>query len=248
MTLVEYRQSESEQSRRRSLEAMMPPSGRQALDIGARDGYYSLLLAGRFEKVVALDLTMPVVDHPRVSCVAGNAAKLDFDDESMDFVFCAEVLEHIPGDLLSKVCSELERVCSGTLLIGVPDRQDIRVGRTTCYTCMQQNPPWGHVNSFSADSLASLFPNCRVESISYVGSNSDRTNDLACALMDLAGNPFGTYDQDEPCVHCGSPLKPPPVRNLPQKVLTKLGFWVGKVPGAWAKPRGNWMHMVLARR
>ena len=37
---------------------------------------------------------------------------------------------------------------------------------------------------------------------------------LSTLLLDLAGNPFGTYDQEEPCIHCGAKLKPPPRRSI----------------------------------
>ncbi len=221
MNLTEYRNSPSEKLRTADLLSLMPTAGELALDIGARDGYFSLLLAERFEKVIALDLTMPEISHPKVECVMGNAAKLEFSDSSIDFVFCAEVLEHIPTAILAAVCKELKRVCRGKILIGVPYKQDTRIGRTTCFSCMKMNPPWGHVNTFDEEKLAELFPNCKVEAISFVGKNSEHTNALSSLLMDWAGNPYGTYEQDEPCIHCGSPLISPPPRNFCKKVLTK---------------------------
>lgn len=247
MDLSEYRASPAERERTRDLLDLMPASGGTALDIGARDGHFSLLLAERFDRVFALDLARPTVSHPKIACVQGDAAALEFADDAMDFVFCAEVLEHIPPTLLARVCSELQRVCRRTLLIGVPYRQDIRLGRTTCYSCMRKNPPWGHVNSFDEHRLAGLFPACAVESISFVGQTVARTNALACLLMDLAGNPYGSYTQEEPCIHCGQALLPPPRRSLGQKALTRLGFWAQRAAGAFAKPRGNWMHVRLSK-
>ncbi len=248
MDLTEYRASSAERKRTEDLLELMPASGATALDIGARDGHFSVLLAERFERVVALDLEKPCIEHPRVVCVRGDAANLEYPDRAFDFVFCAEVLEHIPPDILPKVCSEIERVCRGTLLIGVPYRQDIRVGRTTYYTCMGKNPPWGHVNSFDEHRLASLFPGCEVERTTYVGENAEGTNALAAALMDLAGNPYGPYDQDEPCIHCGVALVPPPPRTISQKVFTKLAFWAQGATQAFARPRANWVHVTFARR
>ena len=205
MSLIEYRASANEQLRTQNLLALTPSSGARALDVGARDGHFSRLLAERFDNVVALDLTMPDVRHPKVTCVKGNAAALEFADGSFDFVLCAEVLEHLPASILPKVCSEMQRVCRGQLLIGVPYRQDLRLGQTTCQSCGKRNPPWGHVNSFDEYRLKSLFDGCSVTSIHHVGNSALRTNALAAMLMDMAGNPYGTYTQDEACIHCDSP-------------------------------------------
>lgn len=247
MDLTEYRASSAEQQRTADLLRLMPPTGRTALDIGARDGHFSRLMADRFEEVTALDLTEPNIPHQKIKCVKGNAAQMQFTDDSFDFVFCAEVLEHVPTSILHKVCQEIERVASNRILIGVPYKQDIRVGRTTCYSCGIPNPPWGHVNSFDEQRITTLFGLCKVEAISFVGVNTSQTNWLSSALMDFAGNPYGTYDQEEPCIHCGHRLSPPPRRNPVQLVATKSAFWSRKVTELFIKPRGNWIHVVLRK-
>jgi hypothetical protein len=247
MDLTEYRASSAEQQRTADLLRLMPTTGRNALDIGARDGHFSRLMADRFEGVTALDLTEPNIPHPRIQCVKGNAAKMQFTDGSFDFVFCVEVLEHVPTSVLYEVCQEIERVASHRILIGVPYKQDIRVGRTTCYFCGMPNPPWGHVNSFDEQRITQLFELCKVEAISFVGVNTSQTNWLSTALMDFAGNPYGTYDQEETCVHCGRRLTPPPRRSPVQLVATKCAFWSRKVTELFIQPRGNWMHVVLRK-
>lgn len=248
MNLEHYRMSALEQKRTASLLNLSPRSGETALDIGARDGHFSKLLADRFEGVIALDLEKPLVHHAKVRCVKGNAARLDFADNSIDFVFCAEVLEHVPPSILGDVCGEIARVCRGQMLIGVPYRQDIRIGRTTCYSCMGVNPPWGHVNAFDERRLSELFPNCGVDAIDFVGTNSEHTNSLSTWLMDKSGNPYGTYEQDEPCIHCGKSLSAPKPRSLGQKVLTKLAFWSRLPSTAFGRPRANWIHMLMTKR
>lgn len=247
MDLAEYRVSANEQLRTSDLLEHMPASGRTALDVGARDGHFSLLMAERFDKVFALDLTMPSISHPNVVCMIGNAATLEFPDRSVDFVFCAEVLEHIPQERLTDVCRELERVCNSKLLIGVPYQQDIRHGRTTCYSCMEKNPPWGHVNCFDEKFLRKLFPSMKVESITFVGKNTEQTNAISALLMDFAGNPYGTYDQEEPCIHCGQRLVPPPLRTFGQKVLTKLAFIARSATSPFSTPRANWIHVLFSK-
>lgn len=247
MNLSEYRASSSERQRTEDLVGLMPASGNVALDIGARDGHFSLLMADRFNKVIALDLTKPLISNPKVFCVEGNAESLEFADNFFDFVFCAEVFEHIPFPILAYVCNEIERVSNDKILIGVPYCQDIRFGRTTCYSCMGKNPPWGHVNSFDEGRLLKLFSNCSVLSISYVGISTEQTNWLSCLLMDLAGNPYGTYTQEEPCIHCGHALVFPPERNLIQKLFTKLAFWSQSLTAGFNRPRANWVHVLLSK-
>lgn len=248
MDLAAYRGTSSEQQRTSDLARMMPTTGLRALDIGARDGHFSILMADRFDCVVALDLTMPCIDHPKVECVEGNAGAMPFANRSFDFVFCAEVLEHIPADRLDAVSREIERVARGKVLIGVPYRQDTRVGRTTCQNCGKPNPPWGHLNIFDEEKLQELFPSFDVEEISFVGTSSSKTNAFSTMLMDYAGNPYGTYSQEEPCVYCGSKILSPSSRNQFQLIATKIGFLARKTTEYFSKPHGNWIHMLLRRR
>src|SRR5262245_25964629 len=84
--LSAYRRSPREQSRIKDLLGHAPTSGTRALDVGARDGYLSRLLARRFEHVVALDLEPPPVRHPRVQPLLGDARALAFHDRTFDFV------------------------------------------------------------------------------------------------------------------------------------------------------------------
>jgi hypothetical protein len=247
MDLTEYRDSFSEQQRTTDLLRLMPTKGRNALDIGARDGHFSRLLVDHFEEVAALDLNDMNISHPKIQCIKGNASELPFADGAFEFVFCAELLEHIPPSALHKACQETERVASRRILLGVPYKQDIRVGRTTCYSCGKSNPPWGHVNSFDERRIMKLFPHCKVEAISLIGVNSVWTNWLSAALMDFSGNPYGTYEQEEACIHCGRRLIAPRGRNLVQLVATKCAFWSSAVTGLFANPRGNWMHVALRK-
>jgi SAM-dependent methyltransferase len=248
MNLSEYRQSDSEQKRTGDLmehSRRICGDEKRVLDIGARDGHFSLLLADLFGAVTALDLEQPTIAHRKVTCVQGNITKLDIEDNTFDLVFCAEVLEHIPPHLLDKATSELIRVSKEFLLIGVPYKQDIRVGRTTCYSCGRKNPPWGHVNSFDEIRLKRLFPKCTINEVSFVGETDARTNFMSAFLMDLAGNPYGTYEQEEECVYCGKKLIIPPERTVPQKLFTRAAFYVRNFQKPFIKAHPNWIHILF---
>ena len=249
MDLTEYRNSDIEKLRSADLMSLLPENCRgTVLDIGARDGWYSFKLADRFDEVTALDIERPILEHPRILCMKGDAANLEFDDEKFDLVFCAEVLEHIPSKQLNQVCSELSRVAKKYILIGVPFKQDIRIGLMKCYTCGKSNPAWGHVNSFDENKLKQCFSLCDIKKISFVGENNECTNALSVFLFKLAGNPYGTYNQEEPCIYCGAKLKEPPQRNILQKIATKMAFCTRDIQQFFHRPHPNWIHILFAKR
>jgi SAM-dependent methyltransferase len=244
-----YRNKDIEKTRTADLMALIPDDcGTSALDIGARDGWFSLLLAERFDQVTAVDLEKPSINHERVLCKKGDIAKLGFGNEKFDLVFCSEVLEHIPPDQLNRACSELERVARKYLIIGVPFKQDIRIDRTLCYTCGKKNPPWGHVNSFDENRLKCLFSLCDAKRVSFVGENIKFTNALTVFLLDLAGNPYGTYYQEEPCIHCGAKLQKPPPMNIMKKILTRIAHFVKNIEKPFHSPRPIWIHILFEKR
>jgi SAM-dependent methyltransferase len=234
-----FRQTEREQARIRDLLALIP-AGDSVLDIGARDGYVSTLLTDRYRKVVALDLQRPSIADPRVEAVAGDATALRFPDNAFDTVVCAEVLEHIPN--VEAACREIVRVARDSIIIGVPYRQDLRFGETLCARCGKTNPPWGHINAFDEQRLQRLFPAVELVNVDYVGTTRERTTALAATLMRFAGNPFGTYEQEEPCVHCGEALTPPARRTLLQKAATRTAYWIDRMQQQLAAPRASWIH------
>ncbi len=250
MDLSQYRKSDSEKKRTEDLIRLIsaiPNKKKNALDIGARDGHFSKLLTEFYQKVTALDLEKPSISHNNIRCVQGDITNLNFSNNSFDFVFCAEVLEHIPSHLLEKACSELSRISSEFLLIGVPYKQDIRIGRTTCYSCLKKNPPWGHVNSFNKKRLLKLFPSYSINEMSFIGKIDTGTNFISTFLFDLAGNPYGTYSQEEACIHCGKKLKNPPQRTLLKKIFSRAAFYIKDIQKPFYKAHPNWIHLLLKK-
>jgi Methyltransferase domain len=247
LDLAEYRAGPLEQTRLTDLMAIMPAGRRTALDIGARDGYVSRLLVSRFAEVTALDLTKPELEFERIVAVQGDVTDLQFPDNCFDVIVCTEVLEHIPKPLLNQACKEIVRVARHEVVIGVPYRQDTRVGRTTCFTCRSSNPPWGHVNSFDQRSLAKLFHPLSAAAVSLVGPPARVTNRFSTLMMDLAGNPWGTYDQAEPCTHCGAPLIWTGRRSLGQRLCSAAGVAVSSIQNALREHSPMWIHMLFKK-
>ena len=237
--------SGEEQEREADLRRLIPKGYGSAIDAGARDGFYSLILADHFESVIALDLSKPPVEHPRITTVTGDLTRLPYPDGSFDVVFCTEVLEHIPQ--LENACSEIVRVCRHEAIIGVPYRQDIRIGRTTCQICGAKNPPWGHVNSIDEHRLKRLFRPMVATELSYVGSVRERTSVLTSWLMNMGGNPWGTYNHDTPCSRCGAKLVAPHHRSFTQRGCSAVALQIDTLLSAASRPHANWVHALFSK-
>ena len=245
MVIETYRSSTSEQQRTADLFQLLPRGRSTILEIGARDGYHTRKLAETFAAVTALDLTKPPFDIPRVTPVEGDVTHLSFPDRSFDCVLCAEVLEHVPD--VERAAKEIARVARHEVVVGVPYKQDTRVGRLTCSSCGKISPPFGHVNTFDVDRLRELFQELETAAIHFVGSNRERTNAVSTLLMDFAGNPWGTYEQDEGCVHCGAVLQPPASRSLSQKLAGRLAHILNGLQQPFVRATGNWIHLLFRR-
>lgn len=239
------RNAPPERERISDLMNIMPKGHDSVLDVGARDGFLSRLLTEHFASVTALDLEKPSIAHDRITCVEGDVTRLELASDSFDVVLCSEVLEHIPGKGLEQACRELIRVAKSHIVIGAPYRQDIRLGRATCQSCGRGNPPWGHVNVFDERRLTELFLPLRKAGVTFVGSSRSRTNALSSWLMDVAGNPWGTYDQEEVCIHCGQEIGIPAERNLAQKLCSRLAFSLNAAQSRFISARPGWIHMVF---
>ncbi|MBI3680692.1 MAG: class I SAM-dependent methyltransferase [Acidobacteria bacterium] len=245
MDLVKYRQQEIEGLRTQDLLRLLPKARRSILEIGARDGHHSRLLAEHFQAVTALDLEKPAFAAERVTTVKGDVTALEFPDNAFDSILCAEVLEHVPA--VERAAAEITRVVRYDVLIGVPCRQDTRVGKMTCRRCGRINPCCGHVHSFDEQRIRRLFGGLEVVETSFVGVRHERTNPVSCWLMNVAGNPWGTYDQVEGCVYCGARMEPPASRTVLEKAASRLATRLDRWQQVVSRPTAGWIHVLFRK-
>jgi hypothetical protein len=84
--------------------------------------------------------------------------------------------------------------------------------------------------------------------VEFVGSTKENANLFSDALFRLAGYPYGTYIQEEPCIRCGALLLPPPHRRLASRAFSRVAHLLSLVSLAWASPKPLWMHALYVRR
>jgi SAM-dependent methyltransferase len=84
-------------------------AGQRVLDLGSGIGGYSEHMARQGATVISVDLMAAAVSLDNgCSSVVGNALHLPLDTHSMDFVFCASLIEHVPNPL--RLLQEVARV------------------------------------------------------------------------------------------------------------------------------------------
>lgn len=236
---------DSERLRLKSIIELLPRNRRSVLEIGARDGFITRALVPNFETVIALDLKLPSWSMERVAPAQGDVQHLDFSDKSFDCVVCTEVLEHVQDPVAA--ARELLRVARHEILIGVPYRQDLRVGRLTCVSCGTVNPPYGHVNSFDESRLKSLFAPLPFTKVDYVAETSERTNFLAAWFDDIGGHRYGDYSQQEACISCGGTLVRPSSSSLFQRACAAAGVRLFQLQQTFNRPQPAWIHCLFRK-
>jgi ubiquinone/menaquinone biosynthesis C-methylase UbiE len=91
-------------SMRSQLESLLPEQGRRAVDLGCGTGHHALILATRFEEVLAVDISSPMLEIARARRARPNITYelRDLRDVSrekdgrFDLVFSASTLHHVP--------------------------------------------------------------------------------------------------------------------------------------------------------
>lgn len=81
-------------------------------------------------KVIGIDISKDALkiakkDYPEISFFQGDIYKLDFKDNSFDFVMCCETLEHLKKPILA--LKECKRVSKKYILVTIPNQPLFRI-------------------------------------------------------------------------------------------------------------------------
>lgn len=102
---------------------------REVLDVACGEGYGSSYMADFARGVIGVDVSAEAIDHAartykksNLSFIEGNAAELEFSDNSFDVVVSFETVEHLAEQ--SEMIAEIRRVLrpGGFLIISSPNR------------------------------------------------------------------------------------------------------------------------------
>lgn len=202
----------------------IPPGCGTILDVGAGDGLISQELHARGHRIVVLDLSHVALSRlqmPERCC--GSADQLPFADRLFDLVLSTEMLEHLPADIYPKVLAEMARVATRSILITVPNMENLAEHVGECGACGHRFHVWGHYRAYSPKSLRGLFPGFRLQRLFPFGDAVPRYNRLLLWVRQHVAGAWA-WDERTPCYRCSSHRPSQPRWQFARRLCDHLNF------------------------
>jgi len=101
----------------------------RVLDLGCQEGHVTEILAGKWERVFAIDISPEylgmVTSLLKVPVVQADAEKLPFPEQTFDLVVMTEILEHLPDPV--QALSEVFKIVKpgGAVILSTPNRSSL---------------------------------------------------------------------------------------------------------------------------
>ena len=107
-------------SLRSYIESVLPETGCRAVDLGCGAGHHAAILANRFEEVLAVDISSPMLElararraRPNISYELRDLREVSREKDGVfDFVFSASTLHHVP-ELEDALCQIRDLLAPG---------------------------------------------------------------------------------------------------------------------------------------
>jgi SAM-dependent methyltransferase len=184
------------------LAALTPKNG-PLLDVGVGAGQFERAALAYGRDVHSLDSSEGAIQRIASELGLGDKARvgsveqIPFPDAYFACVVMSEVLEHLDDDVLERGLAEVHRVLEpGGVFIGtVPARERLEESVVYCPTCNANFHRWGHVRSYSVESMReSLASQFRVEAVYehvFVGWRTLNWKGRVVAALQSTSNKLG---------------------------------------------------------
>jgi SAM-dependent methyltransferase len=134
------------------------------LNVGVGNGGLEALLVEKGMTVYCLDPSERAIERIQKLLNLGEQAKIGFSQDMpfengiFDKVIMSEVLEHLEEDILRSTLKEVFRVLktTGSFIGTVPANEVLSSNHVTCPYCDNHFHRWGHLQSFSIETLINL--------------------------------------------------------------------------------------------
>jgi glycosyltransferase involved in cell wall biosynthesis/SAM-dependent methyltransferase len=209
---------------------ILPDDVQSILDIGCGDGVITNSLPNHVN-VVGLDISTEALRHVRRSTQQGSITDIPFEDRSFDLCMTCDVLEHLPGDDLSRAVEELSRVAGKYVLVCVPHMEQLEAKQTKCAGCGRVFHIHHHQSAWDETRISRLMPApWNLREVRYSGANRV-LYDPTVALRQRLG---GWHEWNSAvCPDCQSRNLTPtqePTWNASLEAITARLWWKSRSP------------------
>ncbi len=130
----------------------------RVLDIGIGNGALEELCKGHRWQVSAVDIVPETVQRMRsrgIDASVSDISEMPHASNSMDVVFCSEVLEHLTPSIRERGLAEIHRILrdDGLLIGSVPVNEILSATTTVCPDCSRIFHPSGHLKSYTTETI-----------------------------------------------------------------------------------------------
>jgi SAM-dependent methyltransferase len=194
------------QQKARIMLAMIPPEVETILDVGCGNGEITQLLSKHFI-TFGMDKSWQALSDNRFCKFRGDAAHLAVKADSIDLVFCSELLEHLSHVQLRYAIREFQRLAKCYLLISVPYNEKLPLRHLKCPECGCIFHIWGHKQKFDMKKIKNLFPDFNLISWSHCGNFPFAYHPALLFLRQRLGNHWYDTTHAHPvCPNCGNTI------------------------------------------
>lgn len=148
---------ERERRRADAVLSMIPRETESVLEVGCGDGLIINQVGGGIN-TMGIDISAEALERVSGPCMVGSAGSMPFADKSWDVVVASEVLEHVAADGYEASLSEIARVARKTIIVTVPNSENLTQLMTRCPECGHRFNSSYHLRTFEPRVLYGLFP------------------------------------------------------------------------------------------
>jgi len=209
--------------------SMIPDDVATVLEIGCGNGRLINQISEKY-KTIGLDISRTALHFVKGGRVAGRCNVLPFRAQSADLVICADVLEHLPEEMLRLAVDELKRVSKRYVMIGVPFKERFEGAYVKCTACAHIFNQFGHLRSFKCSTLDRLFPDLQLVNTEFVGQPRKYLNRFLMLAWQRMGEAYGSDARKGIlCPKCGHKQTRSIRQNFMQKSVAKCCFMANEL-------------------